>query len=80
MYNPIFVFCYKDITNRENIFITKNKDCIINFEVPLPDHLTKKFILNPVEGSRSAPTRISNQHQSVMGWQWGQSNTQDYIN
>ena len=36
------------------------------------DHLTKKFILNPVEANRSAPTRIPNQHQSVMGWQWGQ--------
>ena len=24
------------------------------------------------KGSRSPPTRIPNQHQSVMGWQWGQ--------
>ena len=26
---------------------------------------------NPIEGSRSAPTRSSNQSQSVIGWQWG---------
>ena len=59
-------------TNWENILITKNKDRVINFEIPPTDHLTKKFILNPVEGSRSASTRISKQDQSVMGWQWGQ--------
>ena len=62
----------QELTNWENILITKNKDCDINFEIPPADHLTKKFILNPVEGSRSAPTRISNQNQSVMGRQWGQ--------
>ena len=44
-----------------------NKEHVINFEIPPADHLTKKFILNPVEGSRSTPTRISNQNQSVMG-------------
>ena len=27
----------------------KNKDCIINFEIPPADHLTKEFILNSVE-------------------------------
>ena len=37
----------------------------------MKSHSTKKFILNPVEDSRSAPTRSSNQNQSVMGWQWG---------
>ena len=57
----------QELTNWENILITKNKDRIINFEIPPADHLTKKFILNPVEDSRSAPTRISNQNQSVMG-------------
>ena len=56
----------QELTNWENILITKNKDHIINFEIPPADHL------NPVEGSRSAPTRISNQNLSVMGWQWGQ--------
>ena len=40
----------------------QNKDRVTNFEIPPADHLTKKFIL-----SRSAPTRISNQNQSVMG-------------
>ena len=29
------------------IDVTKNKDHIINFEIPPADHLTKAFILNP---------------------------------
>ena len=37
----------QELTHQENIFITKNKDCIIHFEIPLADHLTRKFILNP---------------------------------
>ena len=48
----------KQELNWENILITINKDRIINFEISQADHLTK-FILNPVEGSRSAPTRSS---------------------
>ena len=52
----------QELTNWENILITKNKDHVINFEIPPADHVTKKFILNPVEGNRSAPTRIPNQH------------------
>jgi hypothetical protein len=40
----------QELTNWENIIITKSKDCVINFEIPPADHLTKKF-LNPVEGS-----------------------------
>ena len=45
----------------------KKKDHIINFEILPTNHLTKQFILNPVEGSRSACARIPNQHQSFMG-------------
>ena len=56
----------QELTDWENIHVTKNKDCIINFEIPPVDHLTEKLILNPVESSRSAPTGIPNQHQSVM--------------
>jgi hypothetical protein len=37
------------------------KHRVINFEIPPADHLTKKFILNSVECSRS------NQNQLVMG-------------
>ena len=33
----------QELTNWENIIITKNKDCIINFEILPADHLTKKF-------------------------------------
>ena len=57
----------QELTNWENILITKNKDHIITFEIPPADHLTMKFIINPVEGCRSAPTICSNQNQSVMG-------------
>ena len=62
----------QELTNLENILITKNKDRVINFEIPPADHLTKKLILNPVEDSRSALRRSSNQNQSIIGWQWGQ--------
>ena len=47
----------EELTNWKNTLITKNKGCIINFEIPSVDHLTKKFILKPVEGSRSAPKK-----------------------
>ena len=59
----------QELTNWENILITKTKDRIINYDIPPADNLIKKFILNPVESSRSAPIRIPNQHQLVMGWQ-----------
>ena len=34
----------QELTNWENILITKNNDCVINFEIPPADHLTKEFI------------------------------------
>ena len=40
----------QELTNWGNILTTKNKDRVINFEISPADHLTKKFILNPVEG------------------------------
>jgi hypothetical protein len=43
-----------ELTNWENTLITKYKHCVINFEIPPADHLTRKFILNPLEGRRSA--------------------------
>jgi hypothetical protein len=48
----------------EVIFLEKypyNKNKVINFEILLADHLTKKFILNPAEGNsykNSKPTPI----------------------
>ena len=57
----------QELTNGENILITKNKDHTINFEILPADHLTKKFILIPVEGSRSVPTRNSNSQQLIIG-------------
>jgi hypothetical protein len=56
-----------ELTTWDNILITKNEDRIINFEIPPADHLTKKFILNQVEDSRSVPTRSSNESRSVLG-------------
>ena len=55
----------QELTNWENILITKYKDYIINFEIPPADHLSKKLILNPVESSRSAPIRSSNQSHGL---------------
>jgi hypothetical protein len=55
----------QELTNWGKYPYNKNRDHI-NFEIPPTDHLTKKFILNPLEGSRSAPTRSSNQSQLVM--------------
>ena len=48
----------RELRNWKNILITKNEDHIINFEIAPACHLTKD--------SRSARTRISNQHQLVM--------------
>ena len=50
-----------ELKNWGNILITKCKNLIINFEIPPAYHLTKKLILNPVEGSISVPIRIPNQ-------------------
>ena len=57
----------QELTNWENMLITKNKNGIINFEISPADHLTRKFTLNPVEGSISAPTGNMNSQQAVMG-------------
>ena len=55
------------LRNWENILITKNKDIIINFEIPPADHLTTKFVFNPIKGSRSALTRNLNSQLLVIG-------------
>ena len=47
----------QEVTNWEN---NLKKNRIINFEILPADHLIKKFILNPVEVSRSASTSILN--------------------
>jgi hypothetical protein len=61
----------QELTYWENILITKNKDRIINFEILPVDHLTRKFILNPVNGSRSAPTR------NLKSQQWSKVDNKD---
>ena len=55
----------KQELNWENIIITINK-YLIHFESLPACHLNKKFILNPVESSRSAPARNLNSQQLVM--------------
>ena len=44
----------KQKINWKNYPYNKKQNHMINFEIPPADYLTKKFILNPVEGSRSA--------------------------
>ena len=61
--------CLVDASKPSKYPNNKNQDRIINIEIP-PDHLTKNFILNPVEGSRSTPAGIPNSQQSVMDLQW----------
>ena len=53
----------QELTKWESSLVTENKNHIINVEIPPVDHLTKKFIINTVENSRSAPTRSSSQSQ-----------------
>ena len=36
--------------NKLRKYPNKKKNLIINFEIPSPDHLTRKFILNPARG------------------------------
>ena len=40
----------------ENLLILKNKDQVMNFEIPPSDLLIKKLILKPPEGIRATPT------------------------
>ena len=54
----------------EKHFIAKYRDSIIIFEIPGVDYVTKKFILNPLDGSRSTSTTNQYMQQSVLGWKW----------
>jgi hypothetical protein len=51
----------------EKHFIAKYRDSIIIFEIPGVDYVTKKFILNPLDGSRSTSTTNQYMQQSVLG-------------
>ena len=45
-----------ELTNWENALVTKETKTAL-FEIPLPDNLTRKLILYPVEVSRSGPKK-----------------------
>ena len=45
-----------EMTMWENLLILKNKDQVINFEIPPCDVLSKKFILQPPDGGMSTPS------------------------
>ena len=55
------------LVNSFCLILAKSKDLNINFEIAPAGHLTKKFILNPVKGSRLAPARNQQLHQSILG-------------
>ena len=40
----------------ENLLILKDKDPVMNFEIPPCDVLSKKFILQPPDGGMSTPS------------------------
>ena len=45
-----------EMTMWENLLILKNKDQVMNFEIPPCDVLSKKFILQPPDGGMSTPS------------------------
>ena len=54
------------LTKGENIPVAKNKYLVILFEILLADQLTRKFILNPVGGSRLLLQGI--QFHNIRSW------------
>ena len=40
----------REMTMWENLLILKNKERVMNFEIPSCDVLTKKFLIKPTEG------------------------------
>ena len=54
--NCLVIICLKfgliELVIWENDLIVKKTSPIVNFEILLANNLTKKFTLNPVEGSR----------------------------
>ena len=48
------------MTMWENLLILKNKERVMNFEIPPCDVLTRRFVIKPTEGARTTtahPTR-----------------------
>ena len=42
-----------EMTMWENLLILKNKERVMNFEIPPCDILTKKFVIKPTEDART---------------------------
>ena len=51
----------QELTNWGNILITKNKDCIINFEIPPADHLLRS---SSYEGKVKSSSLAYNQRET----------------
>ena len=45
-----------EMTMWENLLILKNKDQVMNFQIPPCDVLSKKFVLQPPDGGMSTPS------------------------
>ena len=41
------------MTMWENLLILKNKERVMNFEIPPSDVLTRRFVMKPTEGART---------------------------
>ena len=41
------------MTMWENLLILKNKERVMNFEIPPYDVLTRRFVIKPTEGART---------------------------
>ena len=52
------------MTMWENLLILKNKERVMNFEIPPCDVLTKKFVIKPTESVQTATTHPTGDNSS----------------
>ena len=52
------------MTTWENLLILKNKEQVMNFEIPPCDVLTKKFVIKPTEGVQTTTTHPTGDNSS----------------
>ena len=53
-----------EMTMWENLLILKNKERVMNFEIPPCDVLTKKFVIKPIEGVQAAAAHLAEDNSS----------------
>ena len=57
-----------EMTMQENLLILKNKERVMNFEIPPCDVFTKKFVIKPTEGvqmTTTHPTGVNSSREMV---------------